>query len=60
MAESDKPSLDCHVSGEAMRLVHVVPKFGPHHELRSFKCDDRAAAAPRVGGREQGESGGRP
>jgi hypothetical protein len=32
--------VDCDICGEAMRLAGVVPKLGPHPELRSFKCDN--------------------
>jgi hypothetical protein len=37
---ADRPSLDCHVCGKAMRLANVVPKLGPHPALHSFKCDN--------------------
>jgi uncharacterized Zn finger protein len=38
MEEPEEPALDCHICGEAMRLARVVPKLGPHPELRSFRC----------------------
>lgn len=38
----------CTVCGEAMKLARVVPKLGPHPELRTFKCEACRAVETRA------------
>jgi hypothetical protein len=58
MDDPDQPR-DCDICGHRMRTAYVLPKLGPHKELRSFKCDNCGdVRTVRINGdEEEGDSG---
>jgi uncharacterized Zn finger protein len=39
MSNQSTAAVLCPSCGGAMSLARVLPKFGPHPELRTFKCE---------------------